>query len=38
MNEKKTDALLRVIENISYEDGMKIAEQCKWYERKIRNC
>ena len=43
MNEKKTDALLRnieglpsdIIENVSYEDGMKIAEQYKWYERKI---
>ena len=24
-----------IIENVSYEDGMKIAEQYKWYERKI---
>ena len=24
-----------IIENVSYEDGMKIAEKYKWYERKI---
>ena len=24
-----------IIENVSYEDGMKIAEQYKWFERKI---
>jgi len=34
MNEKNTNPNI-IIKDVSYEDGMKIAEQCKWYERKI---